>query len=129
LAMPSKRFTRTLVPFLTRAEVEALLAAPDQRTWRKRAPMSARFNCSSVIAVWRPPPGICASRPRRSAPPRAPSTCSPVPSGPRRLPPHRPPADARSWTVQRWRWRTSSAATATPIVTWLAPRSRPLSGA
>ncbi len=36
LAIPSKRFTRTLVPFLTQAEVEALLAAPDQRTWRGR---------------------------------------------------------------------------------------------
>jgi len=33
LAIPSKRFTRTLVEFLTRPEVEALLAAPDQRTW------------------------------------------------------------------------------------------------
>jgi site-specific recombinase XerD len=33
LAIPSKRFTRTLVPFLTRAEVEALLAAPNQHTW------------------------------------------------------------------------------------------------
>jgi site-specific recombinase XerD len=33
LAIPNKRFTRTLVQFLTRAEVEALLAAPDQRTW------------------------------------------------------------------------------------------------
>src|SRR5207245_4533252 len=33
LAIPSKRFTRTLVQFLTQAEVEALLAAPDQRTW------------------------------------------------------------------------------------------------
>jgi site-specific recombinase XerD len=33
LAIPSKRFTRTLVQFLTRLEVEALLAAPDQRTW------------------------------------------------------------------------------------------------
>jgi site-specific recombinase XerD len=36
LAIPSKRFTRTLVPFLTRAEVEAMLAAPDQRTWSGR---------------------------------------------------------------------------------------------
>jgi site-specific recombinase XerD len=36
LAIPSKRFTRTLVQFLTRAEVEALLAAPDQRTWLGR---------------------------------------------------------------------------------------------
>jgi site-specific recombinase XerD len=33
LAIPGKRFTRTLVRSLTRAEVEALLAAPDQRTW------------------------------------------------------------------------------------------------
>ena len=33
LAIPSKRFTRTLVPFLTRAEVDALLAVPDARTW------------------------------------------------------------------------------------------------
>lgn len=36
LAIPSKRFTRTLVPFLTRAEVDALLAAPDQGTWSGR---------------------------------------------------------------------------------------------
>jgi len=33
LAIPSKRFTRNQVRFLTRAEVEALLAAPNQRTW------------------------------------------------------------------------------------------------
>ncbi len=33
LAIPSKRFTRTLVHFLTRPEVEALLAAPDRHTW------------------------------------------------------------------------------------------------
>ena len=33
LAIPSKRFTQTLVHFLTRPEVEALLAAPDPRTW------------------------------------------------------------------------------------------------
>ena len=36
LAIPSKRFTRTLVPFLTRAEVDAMLGAPDQRTWSGR---------------------------------------------------------------------------------------------
>ena len=36
LAIPSKRFTRTLVPFLTRAEVDALLEAPDRRTWSGR---------------------------------------------------------------------------------------------
>lgn len=33
LAIPAKKFTRPLVPFLTREEVDALLAAPDQRTW------------------------------------------------------------------------------------------------
>src|SRR5439155_19324908 len=33
IAIPSKRFSRTLVRFLTRPEVDALLAAPDQRTW------------------------------------------------------------------------------------------------
>jgi site-specific recombinase XerD len=36
LAIPSKRFTRTLVGFLTRDEVDALLAAPDQRAWSGR---------------------------------------------------------------------------------------------
>jgi site-specific recombinase XerD len=36
LAIPTKRFTRTLVPFLTRPEVDALLAAPDQCTWSGR---------------------------------------------------------------------------------------------
>jgi site-specific recombinase XerD len=33
IAIPSKRFSRALVRFLTRPEVDALLAAPDQRTW------------------------------------------------------------------------------------------------
>ena len=33
LAIPSKRFTRNLVQFLTRPEVDALLAAPDPNTW------------------------------------------------------------------------------------------------
>ena len=36
LAIPCKRFTRTLVPFLVREEADALLAAPDQRTWSGR---------------------------------------------------------------------------------------------
>src|SRR5271155_312381 len=36
LAIPSKRFARTLVPFLARPEVEALLAAPDRRSWSGR---------------------------------------------------------------------------------------------
>lgn len=33
LMLPQKRYARHLVTFLDRAEVEALLAAPDQRTW------------------------------------------------------------------------------------------------
>ncbi len=36
LAIPSKRFTRALVHFLTRAEVDALLAAPDPQSWAGR---------------------------------------------------------------------------------------------
>jgi len=36
LAIPSKRFARTLVSFLSRQEVDALLAAPDRSTWSGR---------------------------------------------------------------------------------------------
>lgn len=36
LAIPSQRFTRTLVGFLTPQEVDAMTAAPDQRTWSGR---------------------------------------------------------------------------------------------
>jgi site-specific recombinase XerD len=36
LAIPSQRFMRAAVGFLTRAEVEALLAAPDQHSWSGR---------------------------------------------------------------------------------------------
>jgi len=36
LAIPTKRFTRNLVQFLTHAEVDALLAAPNQATWSGR---------------------------------------------------------------------------------------------
>jgi site-specific recombinase XerD len=36
LAIPAKRFQRALVPFLSRQEVDALLAAPDQQTWSGR---------------------------------------------------------------------------------------------
>ncbi len=36
LAIPPNRFARKLVPFLNRAEVDALLATPDQRTWSGR---------------------------------------------------------------------------------------------
>src|SRR5437867_10755117 len=33
LAIPAKRYSRRLVQFLNRAEIDALLVAPDQRTW------------------------------------------------------------------------------------------------
>lgn len=36
LAIPAKKFDRALIPFLSRAEVDALLAAPDQRCWSGR---------------------------------------------------------------------------------------------
>jgi len=36
LAIPAKKFDRALVAFLSRAEVDALLAAPDQRAWSGR---------------------------------------------------------------------------------------------
>jgi site-specific recombinase XerD len=36
LAIPAKRHARRLVPFLSRVEVDAILAAPDQRTWSGR---------------------------------------------------------------------------------------------
>jgi len=36
LAIPTKRFTRTLVRFLTRTEVDALLEAPDRTIWSGR---------------------------------------------------------------------------------------------
>lgn len=36
LAIPSKRFTRKLIGFLSREEVDALLAAPDRNTWSGR---------------------------------------------------------------------------------------------
>jgi len=36
LAIPAKRFTRALVPYLSRPEVDSLLAAPDLRTWSGR---------------------------------------------------------------------------------------------
>jgi site-specific recombinase XerD len=36
LAMPSKRHACAPIPFLTRPEIDALLAAPDQKTWAGR---------------------------------------------------------------------------------------------
>ena len=36
LAIPAKKFTRALVPFMSRPEADALLAAPDKLTWSGR---------------------------------------------------------------------------------------------
>jgi site-specific recombinase XerD len=36
LAIPSKRYERTPITFLTRVEIDALVAAPDQQTWAGR---------------------------------------------------------------------------------------------
>ena len=46
LAMPSKRYERRTIVFLNRAEVDALLAAPDQSTWGGR-----RDRCLLMVAV------------------------------------------------------------------------------
>src|SRR5262249_48001174 len=37
LAIPQKRFDRAVVSFLTRIEVDALIAAPDRSTWERTA--------------------------------------------------------------------------------------------
>jgi site-specific recombinase XerD len=36
LAIPTKRFEQAVIPFLSRAEIDALLAAPDRSTWLGR---------------------------------------------------------------------------------------------
>lgn len=36
LAIPSKKYTKTIVTFLTREEIEALLSVPDRKTWSGR---------------------------------------------------------------------------------------------
>ncbi len=46
LAIPTKRYTHKPVEFLTSAEVDALLASPDQRTWIGR-----RDHCLLLVAV------------------------------------------------------------------------------
>lgn len=46
LAIPGKRHTRPLVSYLTRTEIQALLAAPDLRTWSGR-----RDHALLVLAV------------------------------------------------------------------------------
>ena len=53
LAIPSKRFTRTLVNFLTRPEVDALLAAPDRidLVWATRSRVPAGRSADRIAAI------------------------------------------------------------------------------
>jgi site-specific recombinase XerD len=58
LAMPQKRFDRKLVTFLSRAELDALLAAPDTATWLGRrdqvllaVAVETGFRVSELIAL------------------------------------------------------------------------------
>jgi site-specific recombinase XerD len=60
LAIPAKRFTRTGVGFLTRAEIEAILEAPDNDNWsgqRDRVMLAVLYNTgarvSELIAIRR----------------------------------------------------------------------------
>lgn len=51
LAIPAKKFTRALVPFLSRPEVDALLAAPDSRTWSGRRDHAQMLVAGSHVRV------------------------------------------------------------------------------
>ncbi|WP_295454034.1 site-specific integrase [uncultured Thiodictyon sp.] len=60
LAIPAKRFDRPMVGFLSRTEIEAILQAPDGRTWsgqRDRALLTTMYNTgarvSELVAVRR----------------------------------------------------------------------------
>jgi len=53
LAIPAKRFDRPLVGFLSRGEIEAILAAPDGRTWngqRDRALLTVLYNTGARVS-------------------------------------------------------------------------------
>ncbi len=53
LAIPSKRFDRPLLGFLTREEVEAIIAAPDCLTWsgrRDRALLTVMYNTGARVS-------------------------------------------------------------------------------
>ena len=49
LAMPSKRYTRKLVGFLTRLEIDELLAAPNRSCWLGRRENSACLRSLGII--------------------------------------------------------------------------------
>ena len=53
LAIPAKRFDRPLVGFLSREEIEAVLQAPDGRTWcgqRDRALFTVMYNTGARVS-------------------------------------------------------------------------------
>ena len=92
LAIPAKRYERTLLTWLTEPEVDALLAAPDRGTWtgrrdhahaRARRPDRAadlRTDRPSTAATSTSAPArTCAASARaaRNAPPRSPHSPSP----------------------------------------------------
>src|SRR5207247_3873885 len=58
LAMPSKRYDKSVIEFLSRSESDALVAAPEQRTWRGRRDralllpaVQAAFRASSPMGL------------------------------------------------------------------------------
>jgi site-specific recombinase XerD len=58
LAIPGKRHTRSMVHFLSRPEIDALLAAPDPTTWFGHAIMACYCGCpdrSALIRTHWPP--------------------------------------------------------------------------
>ena len=98
-------------------------------TCLKRAPTFARFNSCSAIAAWRQPQNICTSRPAKCARHRARLICCPALPRWRFLLRSKTSNPRPSWIARSWEWRTSSAATAKPIVNSLARRCLLPSGA
>jgi len=72
LDIPTKRYTRAEVPYLTEPEVDALVAAPDRRTWAGR-----RDHALIAVAVQTGLAGVGAHRPaQRGRPARHRRPCA-----------------------------------------------------
>jgi integrase/recombinase XerD len=85
----------------------------------------APFSCYSAIAAWRPQQSISASRPAKCARPRAHWICCLAQFRWRPSLHHLNTSNRRArWIAPSWKWRTSSAATAKPIVNSMMVRSR-----
>ena len=88
------------------------------------------FNCCLAIAAWPRQQNISALQPAKSAPHQALWTCCLVLFRWRSSPHHPNPSNRRArWIARSWKWRTSSAATAKPIVSSMVRHSRLHSGA